>query len=131
MYEGHALQKAIYTALDGTLTGGVYDYVPPDAPYPYTVIGDGTEAPDDLHDNDGAEETITLHVWSRERGAKQVKTILKEIDAALHFGSLSPTGASVWTVEREFTEIMRDRDPDTGEELRHGVARYRIGMEAT
>lgn len=130
MYEADALQAALYAALNGTITGGVYDQVPPGAAYPYTVIGHLTEEPDDLHDGEGSEITGTLHVWSAAPGTAEVNGILKEIDVVLHRGTLVITGARCWSVEREFTgPIDRDMDPETRKPLRHAVTRYRFGLE--
>lgn len=129
MYEANALQAAIYTAISGT-TGDTYDHIPTGAAYPYKVIGEITEAPDDLHDREGSDVTATFHIWSKALGTKETNAIKKEIDAALHHAELTVTGARVWSVTREFSTTLRDRDPDTGDVLRHGVVRYRFGMEA-
>lgn len=124
-----ALQTALYTALNGSITGGVYDEVPDGADYPYTVIGEDTDIPDDLRDVEGQEVTATLHTWSASPGAKEVKTIRGEIDAILHRTPLSLSGARCWYAGREFSQTIRDEDPDTGEPLRHGVVRYRFRVE--
>lgn len=130
MYEANALQAAIYTALNGVITGAVVDHIPAGTEYPYTVVGEITEASDDLHDREGSDVTATLHIWSKALGTKETNAIKKEIDAALHHADLAVTGARVWSVTREFSTTLRDRDPDTNEVLRHGVVRYRFGMEA-
>lgn len=129
MYEADALQAALYAALNGTITGGVYDQVPPGAAYPYTVIGHLTEEPVDLHDGEGSELTGTLHTWSAAPGTKEVNAILAEIDAVLHQRTLVVSGARCWSIEREFTQIVQDVDPETKRPLRHAVTRYRFGLE--
>lgn len=129
MDAGNALTVALYTALNGAITGAVHDQVPTDATYPYTVIGEDTDTPDDLRDVGGQEVTTTLHTWSAAAGSKEVRTIRQEIDAVLHRAPLSLSGARCWYVAREFSQIIRDEDPDTGKPLRHGVTRYRFRVE--
>lgn len=131
MYEAWELQKAAYSDLNGNITGGVYDHTPTGTDYPYTVIGEETERPEDTHDEDGSEHTLTLHIWSKALGSKEVKTIMKQIDARWHHGTVSVTGARCYKIEREFSDIKDDTDPEDGRRLRHGVVRYRFSLEAT
>lgn len=128
MYAADAVQAAIYQALTGAgLT--VYDYVPPGAQMPYVVIGHLTETPDELHDSEGSDLTATLHVWSDATGTKQTNDILAAIDAVLHHRALAVDGAHCWSCVREFTEVERDMDVETGRPLRHAIVRYRIGLQ--
>lgn len=129
MYEADALQAALYAALTAGTSVPWYDHVPPGTAYPYGVLGLVTETPEDLHDGDGSEVTATLHIWSDALGTRQVNETLREIDAALHHGTLSVSGARCWSVEREFTELLRDEDVATGRPLQHAVARYRISIQ--
>lgn len=129
MYVADALWQAVYAALNGAITGAVYDQVPTDAAYPYTVIGESTDVPDDLHDGEGSEMTATLHVWSAAASGAEVDTIMAEIDAALHHTPPAVTGARLWSAEREFSTVLRDQDPDTGGPLRHGIMRFRFNLE--
>lgn len=131
MYATDALQQALYDTLYGSIDGGVYDHVPPGAGYPYTVLGDTTEIPDDTHDGDGSEVTATLHTWSAAQGMEEVNQIGEAIDDLLHHDLLTIAGARNWSAEREFSETLRDRDPDTGRILRHRVVRYRFRLEET
>lgn len=128
MYEANALQAALVTWLGSNTSWDWYDYVPPGTPYDYGEVGEATEVPDDLHDGDGSSHTVTLHLWSAGLGTKAINECLEEIDA-LHHSTLTVTGATVAEIVREFSQTMKDRDPDTGGELRHGVARYRIDLE--
>ena len=119
------LQAAIFTALSGNITGGVYDEAPPGAQPPYTLIGETTERPWDTHDSDGSEETIVLHVWSQQKGSTETKTIIAEIDALLHHQTLALGGsATLVMLRREFMTVMKDEEIP-GELWRHGVVRYR------
>lgn len=90
---GAAIQKAIFTVLDGNITitkaGSpftvpVYDYVPQDSAYPYVVI-DGTEIiNDDPLASRRDERMIYLSVWSQYLGQKETWDILAAIDNLLH-----------------------------------------------
>ena len=129
MYAADALQAALYAALSGHIGAPVYDYVPPGAAMPYVVIGHLTETPDDLHDREGSDVTATLHIWSDATGTRETNEILAAMDAALHHRRLVVDGVHCWSVVREFTEILRDQDVETGRPLRHAVTRYRIGLQ--
>lgn len=125
MIASAALQKAVFVALSGNITGTVHDEVPANTPAPYTVIGETTERPWDAHDSDGSEETLTIHLWSSTPGSTQVKTILAQIDALLHHQSLALDGAPYLVMlRREFVTVLKDESV-TGETWRHGVMRYR------
>jgi hypothetical protein len=124
------VQKAVFTNLeaDGVITAAgipIYDDVPQDSVYPYIVIGDDTGIEWDTNDTTGIEATITIHAWSRERGRKQVKTIMGYIYDALHRKSLAVSGLSVVDCVWEFSETLVETDNIT----RHGVTRFRITAE--
>ena len=89
---GAAVQKAVYDRLRLAptliaLVGSdkVYDAVPPGVAAPYIAIGDDVdvESNDDLLDEHGTSQTMTLHVWTEtHRGrlaAKQVLSVLHDI----------------------------------------------------
>lgn len=124
------LQKAVFAALDGNVGGSVWDEVPEEEEEDtlYTVIGETTEVPDDTHDQDGSDETITLHTWFRDLeapGSKALKQELEAIDALLHHQVLAlESGGSVF-LTRAFTEVLKEEDAETGETWRHGILRYR------
>lgn len=120
---------AIYSRLtgDATLVGlveGIYDDVPQDTAYPYVVIGEETTVNNGSKTLDGQEYTLTLHVWSRYRGFKEVKQIMERIYTLLHNYDLSATGASVANLRQEFTSTLMDADGLT----RHGVIRFRAAV---
>lgn len=124
------LQKALLAALTDsspqTLT--VYDRVPdqasaesaPDSAFPYVQIGEMDALPDDVDGgsgrDDGEVETITLHVWSRYQGQKEVKQIMQQVKDQLHNQSISFSGRSGICWVRSRRSFM---DPDG--KTRHGV----------
>lgn len=81
-----ALQTAIYgiliadTALSG-LVKGVYDDVPqPDdtgdaGAFPYVTIGETVHTAWDTDTSRGDDASITIHIWSRYPGRKEIKQI--------------------------------------------------------
>lgn len=124
MIASDALQAAIYTALNGNVSAGVYDHVPTGAAAPYIVLGETTDIPWDTHDSDGSEETITLHLWDQALGSMRLKALMEAVDALLHDASFALSGATLVMLRREFTAVMRDTSVPN-EVWRHGVMRYR------
>ena len=121
------LQEAVYSALsnDNTLTStlgaDIFDDVLEGTTYPFVELGNETAIDYSTKDVDGAEFTITLHVWSQYAGAKETKQIMDRIYDLLHNSSLTVTGFNLINLRFEFSDIMRDPDGKT----RHGVMRFR------
>lgn len=122
------LQQAVYSrlagdsALTGTLGAAVYDDVPDAASFPYVVIGDVTEGPNDTMGTTGRDVTLTLHIWSQYEGNKEVHRIANRVDELLDRWQPTVSGWSTTVVLQEFYETFRDPDGIT----RHGIARYRV-----
>jgi hypothetical protein len=122
------LQQAIFTRLS-TYTGmpTVYDDVPQSAAsWPYIVLGEDTHVPWDTDDSTGAESTITIHIWSRQRGKKETKDIQGLIYTALNRYEMSVDGHHLVTLEFDYSDVLLDPDGLS----RHGVSRYRTLVEA-
>lgn len=124
------LQQAIYTRLNSdsnltsTLGAAVYDDVPDSAPFPYVVIGDVTEGPNDTMGTTGRDATVTVHTWSQYEGSKEIKQIQNRVDELLDRWSPTVSGWYATDMQQEFFETMRDPDGIT----RHGVSRYRLHL---
>lgn len=134
MSVGHfALQEAIYSRLNTdsnlttTLGAGIYDEVPEGTATPYVSLGYGTSTEYGVKDDDGATYTVTFHIWSEYKGAKECKQIMDRIHDLLHDYSLSVTGFNLVNLRFEFSEILRDPDGIT----RHGVMRFRAVILGT
>lgn len=127
-----AVQSAVYARLkgDATLTGmisGVYDYVPETAAYPFVVIGEALETPDNRHGGFGRQTVITLHVWSRYQGYAQVLRIGARVTELLDHQPLTIPGLSWIATRFEFSQTLTDPEPPG--DIRHLVLRYRVVTE--
>ena len=127
-----ALQRGVYQALAGsldltTLLGGVrvYDDAPQAAPYPFITLGQSVIRDWSTGTEDGAEHTLTLHVWSRSGGKKQALEIIEAIRAVLHDRPLLLADHHLVNLRHEFSEARLDPDGDTF----HGIVRYRAVTE--
>jgi hypothetical protein len=124
-------QQALYQRLStdevlSRLARGVYDDVPTPPRWPYVAIGEYTAAPDDSHTSTGLEATLTLHIWSRYRGNREVLAILERLRERLHNSRWEAVDATQVVGSRvEFVEILRDPDGET----RHGVVRIRTWLQ--
>ena len=124
------IQRAVYQALttDPDLMDaikGVFDHVPQDQDYPYVNIGEDTSIEWDTDTSLGQQSTLTIHVWSREYGRREVKEIMALIYGVLHRSELEVDNGSVVTCEVEFVETFMEADGVT----RHGVLRVRLVMD--
>lgn len=126
-----AAQTAIYGALNGNISAGVYDDVPflpegkPTQDFPYVVIGDDSGRAFDTDDTVGAQVEIYIHVWSRYPGMKEVKSILGEIYAILNRSNLTASGYYITDCLWQFSDVSVDPDGKT----RHGVQRYLLTIQ--
>lgn len=126
------VQSAVYARLknDATLTSmirGVYDFVPEDEAYPFVVIGEAIETPDNRHGGFGRETVITLHVWSRYQGYAQALRIGARVTALLDHQPLAIEGSDHIATRFEFSQTLTDPEPPG--DIRHLVLRYRIATE--
>ena len=127
-----SLQRGVYQALAGsvdltTLLGGVrvYDDAPQAAPYPFITLGQSVVRDWSTGTEDGAEHDLTLHVWSRSGGKKQVHQIIEAIRTVLHDQPLTLADHHLVNLRHELSEARLDPDGDTF----HGIVRYRAVTE--
>ncbi|MFE2017596.1 DUF3168 domain-containing protein [Streptomyces sp. NPDC059499] len=111
----------------GELVSGVYDYLPETTPFPYVVVGEATETPDNAHDRYGRQTTVTLHVWSQYHGYAQAHQIADRVTALLDHQPLTVIGLTHIVTRYEFSQTLTD--PETPGNIRHVVLRYRIITE--
>ncbi len=129
---GWSLRRGIYQALAGSpalgsMLGGtrIYDDPPQAASYPFITLGQSTLRDWSTGSEGGAEHLVTLHVWSRTGGKKQVHDIIEEIKTALHDKPVSLIDHHLVNLRHEFSEARPDPDGDTF----HGIVRYRAVTE--
>lgn len=130
---GWALQQAIYQALvaDAALTnllGGaaVYDDVPQRAAFPYVTIGEGVARDWGSATEDGQEHTLSIHVWSKGRGRREVHAIADAVRAVLHDAPLSLPGHALVSLRFELSDTRRVQ----GGKAYHAILRFRAVTEA-
>lgn len=122
------IQRAFYTALstDAQLTSDLGFTVVDDtknAPYPYIVIGAGTEAPDNAHNEFGRTSTQTVDIWSDQPGFTQANRALSRVCELVDHQQLVLTGHRA--VSCRFENAVRMRDP--AEPFpRHIAATFRV-----
>lgn len=129
---GWALQRAVYEQLtsDAAVTGAlggtrVHDDVPRGAELPYVTIGQSSMRDWSTGTEEGEEHTLTVHVWSRANGSKQVQEIMGLVRGALKDAALPVAGHRLVNLRQEFAEARRDPDGETY----HGLMRFRAVTE--
>lgn len=120
-------QKAIYETLTGDLPlmamlTGIYDHVDQGTSFPYAVIGEDGASEWDTDTEVGADSTITIHTWSRERGRKETKEIQERIYEILHRQDMTIEDAIFRFLLWQFSDSFLEPDGIT----RHGVMRFRL-----
>ncbi|MFQ5467971.1 MAG: DUF3168 domain-containing protein [Kiloniellaceae bacterium] len=123
------LQQAVFAALGGdpalkALIGDparVFDHVPANSAFPYVVIGEATARDWDTKTDPGMEQNLSVHTWSRARGAKETKQIMAAIVATLDHAPLAVAGHALVLIRFEFAQTLVDPDGLT----HHGVQRFR------
>jgi hypothetical protein len=127
-----ALQRSIYQALASSspltaLLGGarIYDDAPQSAPYPFITMGQSVMRDWSTGTEDGAEHELTLHVWSRAGGRKEVQALMEAIKTALHDKPLALEDHHLINLRHVFSDARLDPDGDTF----HGIVRYRAVTE--
>lgn len=132
---GWALQKAIFTRLSADAALGavigtparLYDGAPPPrSPYPFALFADAREkriaGADRL-----LEHEISISVWSRHEGRRDVKDAIAAIVSAIDDGTLSLDGYRLVSLRTAFTDIFHRQESDTMQ----GLIRLRAVTERT
>ena len=114
------------------LVEGIYDEVPEDSPYPFSVFGDWTELDESTHDADGFVHRLEFHDWSDARGKKELQAIRAARNDVLH--RVKPTTSSGWTFTRIAhitSTIFKEWDDVAKKWLRHQVSVYEVRSMAS
>lgn len=114
-------------ALKALIGQRVYDGVPPNPVFPYVTLGDDHVVADRADCIDGAETTISIHVWSRQKEWIEGKQIANRVVQILDQG-VPDLGAAHAVVSFDHEDTLYLRDPDG--ESRHVVIRFQVLTDA-
>jgi len=112
---------------EATPASTVYDFVPEQVPYPFVVVGEAIETPDNRHGGFGRQTVPTLHVWDQYRGYTRVLRIGSRITELLDHQPLTVPGVDWIATRYEFGQTLTDPEPPG--DIRHLVLRYRVVTE--
>ncbi|MEU9972349.1 DUF3168 domain-containing protein [Streptomyces sp. NPDC051014] len=127
-----AVQRAFYARMTASpelmaLVTGVYDDVPEDATYPYIVLGEATETPDNAHARIGRATSSMLHIWSQYDGYAEALQILSVLAALFDHQPLDVPGLHHVSTNYEFSQTLTDPEPPGN--IRHIPVRFRTRTE--
>jgi hypothetical protein len=118
-----ALQQAVFATLSADSAvhslAGIFDAVPRNAAFPYIVVGEAAETPQNSADGDLSEHTLQIHIWSRGGGHREIKQLSQAVREALDGASLNLNGHSL--IGLAFTSAAYQRESD-GESFRARLA---------
>ncbi|MEO1282940.1 MAG: DUF3168 domain-containing protein [Pseudomonadota bacterium] len=128
-----ALQKAVYQHLASdagllAVLGGskIFDDVPRTATFPYVSLGAGQTSDWSTGDSDGAEHVLTLNVWSRAGGRREVLSIAEVVREALVDAELTLSDHRLVLLRMIGLDVRRGADGETYQ----GILRFRMLTEA-
>jgi len=126
------LQKAIFSALaaDAGLQDilgpeRIHDLAPASVQFPYITFGRTSIYDWSTGTASGTEQLLTIHVWSKAQGKKEVHAIIDRVGACLNDASLAMDGHHLVSLRMEFSEIVYDEDLS----VHHGLLRFRAVTE--
>lgn len=108
-----ALQVALFDRLEEKVTScPIYDSVPMDEPLPYVVLDYEISNNDDPLASRRDIRLLYLSIWSDFKGQEEVKSIMAEIDSALHEKPLPLPPNSGRVVSIRVIRKQTNREPD-------------------
>lgn len=122
--EGDASVTAALGSHNGRILGGT----DPTATFPYLTIGEDEPTDSSVQDLEAKSLRMTIHIWTKEGGFAQCKTVEAAVVAALDTadGHDMPAGLRCVSCFHERTRFMRD--PVNG--IRHGIVEFTADIEA-
>lgn len=127
------LQRAVFETLSASaaltaLLGGakIHDHAPAHVAFPYITFGNATLADWSTATEQGSEQIVTLHVWSKGKGKKQVLDIMEAVRGLIDDAALSLAGHHLVSIRLRTAEARFDDDLA----VHHGLMRFRALTEA-
>lgn len=113
--DSFAVQTAIYAALQPPLAAltpacALHDHAPENAAFPFVEISRVTRIADNYLAADASRYRVTLTVYSRYRGQKEVLAILDAISAELDDAALTLDAGTAVRCDLEQADTTRDAD---------------------
>ena len=105
-----ALHKAIFAALEASVSIPVFDYVPQGTPYPYVEIERHVTAQSDslVAKKEGVFTYIT--VWSEYKGQKEVLETMEEMYSGMHQKQFNMDQGRMVKMSVQTRDTARDTD---------------------
>ena len=126
-----ALQAAMLACLraDEAVTAVVgdriFDAAPRNAAFPYLAFGPARASDWSTGTESGTEQLLTLHVWSKAKGRREVLAVMEAIRARLADAALTLDDHHLVNLRLEFAEARYDDDLS----VHHGLLRFRAVTE--
>lgn len=123
-------QRAVYNALNGNISADVYDTAPQaadggsSAAFPYVTFGTVMAGQDPVDEAKNFSVLMRIYTHSRTGSMLECKTLQAAIYALLHNQPLTVTGFNCYSVLREMSECLPERDGKI-----QGVCEYRALIE--
>jgi hypothetical protein len=115
------------TGVTGLATGGIFNNVPQNTPYPYVVVTSPTDRREDTCGRFGSVLLVDVKAVSQYDGDKEAAGILDQCIQALNFQKPAASGHTVlgmtWENSERFQEVVN------GIPTRHHVATLRVWTE--
>jgi hypothetical protein len=128
----YALQTGLYEALTshpGVLAAlgaaRVYDDVPQPVIFPFVTIGAPTVRDWSTGTEPGLEHLVTINIWSRYGGKRELYEIADAVREALDDRPIPVAGQHLVNLRHQFSDLRRDADGET----HHAVMRFRAVTE--
>lgn len=126
-------QKAVYELLVAGLSCAVYDDVPdspvgaPEALFPYAVVGEDTAVAWDTDSSLGAAVAVTVNLYSRYSGKKELKELIEEVYDVLNRDASQLSASGFRFIDCLFVSSTVRALGDG--KTKHGICRYTITVE--
>ena len=118
-HPGLSLQGAMYQLLNSSSqlneklgANAIYDDVPDCTDMPYIVFTEATHSDWSTGTEDGTEHLVSLSIWSKEHGRKQVLELAELCKQTLKLMPVLLVDHTLVNFTHEFTEVGRDKDVD-------------------